>query len=230
MLLYPALLLGFLGSWHCVGMCGPIALALPVPREHRLLGFFTYHIGRIGIYTLFGVLLGLVGYSTIAFDVQRHFTVIAGVILLLIAFMPMLSGWVKRAYFQSRFMLSVKKQTVARFKSRTFSSAFVAGMLNGFLPCGLIYLAAATAMMSNTLTMGALVMVAFGLGTLPGLLAVWLIPTLRMPTLSALIPRLSPVFSLLMGLLLIYRGISIQMPVLDSYLGAIGLGKITICN
>lgn len=229
-MVYSVFLLGLLGSWHCIGMCGPIGMVIPVPREKRIIGFFIYHSGRIGLYAAFGALLGFVGYSAALFEVQRTATLVMGVVVIAISVAPFLSKGLKQAYFSSSLMRWVKAKTVAQFQNKTLRSSFLAGTLNGFLPCGLIYLAGAAAMMADTLQEGAAMMGLFGLGTLPGLFAVWMVPNLRLKTFSSAIPKLAPVFSLLMGLLLIYRGLSVEMPMLDTYLGTIGFRKITICQ
>jgi uncharacterized protein len=92
-MLYTALLLGLLGSFHCVGMCGPIAFMLPVSRDNKLkkiFQIFLYHIGRLLAYSTIGLAFGVVGKSLNLFGFQQQLSIFIGALMILIILLPLL--------------------------------------------------------------------------------------------------------------------------------------------
>lgn len=225
-----ALVIGFLGSLHCFGMCGPIALAIPVPQGKRMLAFALYHAGRILMYALLGLAFGLFGFSVAVGGLQQVLTISIGLFLLLILFVPKVSGRLLAHYYHTSWMKWVRQTTVEQFQRKTFSATFVAGALNGLLPCGLIYMAIGGTLVTAHALQGALFMVVFGLGTLPALLSFWLLPVVFQFKPRVWLQRAVPVFGFALALLFIYRGVSFSIPAIDPYLGAIGFDKIAICK
>lgn len=183
--LLPALLTGLLGSVHCAGMCGGIAgafsLGLPAPLRRsplRLLpALLAYNGGRISSYALAGALAGLLGAQAAAlFPV--HAAQLAGLAVsaaFLIALGLYLGGWWRALTGLERLGAKLWRHLEPlgrRFLPvRSAAQAYALGLVWGWLPCGLVYAALAWALTAGSAARGALYMVAFGLGTLPVLLA-----------------------------------------------------------
>src|SRR5690606_22387661 len=90
-MLWSAVILGLLGSFHCVGMCGPIAFMLPVDRENtskKVFQIFTYHFGRILAYSMIGLFFGLIGKSLYIFGFQQQLSIGIGVLMIVVILMP----------------------------------------------------------------------------------------------------------------------------------------------
>lgn len=224
--LLTAIVLGFLGSFHCVGMCGPIAMALPVHNKPALVKhalIVLYNFGRIITYSFFGFVAGIVGSSFSMAGWQQGFSISVGVLLLLAVFLP------KQLNFTGiNFFVRLKSAIGAMFSKGTRSSLFVIGLLNGLLPCGLVYLGIAGAAVTGSVLKGALFMAAFGLGTLP---AMWLLPLAGgIVTLGFrnTLRKAIPVLVTSMALILILRGLNLGIPYLSPKLNS--NGKIKTCH
>ncbi|HEU5125422.1 MAG TPA: sulfite exporter TauE/SafE family protein [Verrucomicrobiae bacterium] len=213
--LWTAFLLGLIGSLHCAGMCGPLALALPVTSGSALsfaAGRAAYNLGRVLTYCGLGVIFGLMGKTLLLAGIQRWVSISLGVLLLAGLF-----GSRKLALSRpvSVLVAWLKTRMSARLRQRSFSSLLLLGILNGLLPCGLVYVAGAGAVLSDSVLSGAAYMAAFGAGTLPMMLAISgsgkLIPlSLRLKLLKAL-----PISVFLLATLLILRGMSLGIPYLS---------------
>jgi uncharacterized protein len=225
-----ALVIGFLGSLHCLGMCGPIALALPIPEGKRGLAFLIYHSGRILMYALLGAIFGLLGFSVAFGGFQQWLTIGIGVFLMVVLLIPSLSSRFLSRYYNTSWMQWVRHKTVQQFKQKTFRATFTAGALNGLLPCGLIYMAIGGTLATASYWQGATFMVIFGVGTLPALLVFWLLPAFSKFQSKRWLTRAVPVVGFALALIFIYRGVAFSIPQIDPYLGTIGFDKITICR
>lgn len=199
--------LGFLGSFHCVGMCGPIALTLPVQHLggwRKMGGILLYNAGRIVTYMLLGLVFGWLGQQFYLGGWQQGLSIGLGVLLLAAVVFGKLTpkfklGWVQRTL----------GQLLAR---RSTGTLFAIGFLNGFLPCGLVYMAVAGAIATGSVWGGALFMVAFGAGTLPAMAAVaWFSQLLGMKGRLA-VRRAMPYVVGVMAVLLILRGLNLGIP------------------
>ena len=208
-----AIALGFLGSFHCVGMCGPIALALPVHNKPPLFRnslILLYNLGRISTYALFGLLAGLVGESFAMAGFQQGLSVAMGLILLATLFLPLKSSLPVHGFF-----LGIKASLQRVFSKGTRPSLFVVGLLNGFLPCGLVYVGIAGAAATGSLVKGALFMASFGLGTAPLMLALPLLGNKISLSSRNRIRKATPAIVAVMALLLILRGLDLGIPYLS---------------
>lgn len=211
-----ALTLGLIGSFHCVGMCGPIAIALPLPQKswaYKLLGVFLYNIGRVITYAILGAIFGLLGQGIELAGFQKVVSILMGAIMIISVLFPVIfrnrisldsfiTGYV------GRFIGSFKKL----FKIQSLSSLFIIGLLNGLLPCGLVYIAVAGAINTNDVTLGILYMILFGLGTAPMLAFVTLAGSLVSGSFRTKINKLIPYIVVLIGILFILRGLSLGIP------------------
>ncbi len=221
-ILWSALGLGLVGSLHCIGMCGPIALALPATKQSRallLLHRLAYHVGRVMTYMLLGVIVGSFGQIIAFAGFQQGLSLIAGLIILITL---SLSLWVPSALHRlqpNSWLLSLTNRIrdfwSRLFRSPKFLSLFGIGLLNGFLPCGLLYVALAAAAATGNWIDGSLSMFYFGLGTIPALLAVSYLGAFLPAKLRMSASKLIPVGALVMGILLILRGLSLGIPYLS---------------
>lgn len=208
--------LGLAGSFHCIGMCGPIALALPLNRKSFtsiLMGILTANAGRIITYTLLGFLIGSIGFSLHLFRLFQVLSILLGISLIAIAWRKQV---LKRFEFRvPGFQVWVSKKMALLLKQNGSLKLFGIGLLNGLLPCGMIFLALANALLAENPIGSAAAMAAFGLGTLPALLAVGFfaqnINQVFRNKLSAAFPYLLSVI----GLLVILRGANLGIPYLS---------------
>lgn len=218
--IWAAFILGMVGSLHCAGMCGPLALALPATGNTSIsfaAGRLAYNLGRITTYCFLGVLFGLIG-MTFALAGFQHWTSIgAGVAILL--------GLLTSRRFAlnspvTRGVAWIRSNLAGLLHRRTLGSVYFLGILNGFLPCGLVYVACAGAIAAGSLLAGLEQMLVFGLGTVPMMLGIGLAGKLVHVGLRLKFQRLIPVCLGMVGLLLILRGMALGIPYVSPALAA----------
>jgi sulfite exporter TauE/SafE len=208
---YAALLLGFLGSFHCVGMCGPIALMLPANKlDNRSVAFFgrlTYNIGRMITYMFIGMLFGLLGAAFVLNGFQKQLSIISGVILLLVAVFTLIPSTRKKVLgVSSKINIPFRGVLKKLFSGKTTLHHFGIGVINGFLPCGFVYVATAGAINSGSVLNSVMYMAFFGLGTFPVMLLVSYAASWCNFSLSHYVTKATPWISAALALFLIYRG------------------------
>jgi sulfite exporter TauE/SafE len=204
---------GFLGSAHCVGMCGPLALSLP--GTHRMRGQFLaertlYNLGRVLTYTMLGGLVGLVGRGLSLAGVQQGLSVGMGVLMVLVAVVPWVHRQVQRLeQTPSAFLRRVTTPIGSLYERGGLGAMLLIGLLNGLLPCGFVYAALGTAVTAGSVGDSMAFMAAFGLGTGPAMLGVSLVGRLAGTAWRARLRRLAPVGLAVVGVLLILRGLAL---------------------
>jgi uncharacterized protein len=215
-------LLGLAGSLHCAGMCGPLALALPRGAGGTglfILGRIAYNTGRVITYCLLGVVFGLVGKTLWLAGIQRWASIAVGAALITgLLTSKQLFSWRPVTLGVER----LKANMGSLIRQRSVLSLGLLGMLNGLLPCGLVYVACAMATTSQTAVGGAQYMVAFGAGTVPMLLAISLSGTLVPVSFRLKLQRAIPVSVFLLATLLILRGMSLGIPFVSPDLSGTG--------
>lgn len=218
MFLLAALVLGLLGSLHCVGMCGPIALAIPVKREKPGVlagGILIYNFGRAFTYAILGAISGLAGNAVQFVVGQRALSISAGVIILLV----LIAGFFgKKMHLPSPVLnvLSKTKSSLGKlFRQKRMDALLLIGILNGLLPCGLVYAGLAGAAATGSFLNGALFMFVFGIGTIPALFMLSFAGSKISLSLRAKIKRAVPVFVGTMALLLVLRGLGLGIPIIS---------------
>src|SRR6478752_808684 len=167
-MLITAFIMGAIGTMHCLGMCGPLALSLPIVSNNDLSRFISallYNIGRVFTYSFLGAIVGFAGLGFALFGYQQLLSVIMGIILLLFIFLPKISFG--KPKYMAQFFVNVNNRLGVLFRQKNYRSVFFIGMLNGLLPCGLVYIAIAGAVSTASVFKSSLFMAAFGLGTLP---------------------------------------------------------------
>ena len=211
-----AFLLGLLGSFHCVGMCGPIAFMLPLDRKSKakkLLQLSLYHLGRIFTYSFIGLLFGLLGKGIYLFGVQQKISIAMGVLMILIILIPQ-RQFNKYNFSKPIYKLigKIKSALGKELKKKSPDTFFSIGFLNGFLPCGLLYMAIFGSLAFEGIATSALYMVLFGLGTVPLMTAVVFAGNFFGPHFRKKIQKAIPVFVVLIGCLFILRGMGLGIP------------------
>ena len=218
-ILISALILGFLGSFHCAGMCGPIAIALPLHGNtvpQKIFGGALYNFGRTFTYGMMGAIFGLLGQGIEMIGFQQWVSVIMGTLMIVSVIFPALfrnQYNIDRSLFS--FVGKLKKSIGQMFSVRSFSSLFIIGLLNGLLPCGLVYIAIAGAIGTGDVVQGTLYMMLFGLGTIPMMLAISLAGNMMGLALRNKINKLIPVLVVVVGMLFILRGLDLGIPYLS---------------
>ncbi|MDZ4749589.1 MAG: sulfite exporter TauE/SafE family protein [Saprospiraceae bacterium] len=209
--------IGFLGSFHCIGMCGPIALALPVHTfsgVQKYVGIFLYNLGRAVTYSLLGFAFGFVGSQFRLWGLQQVISIGAGVLILL--------------FILSRFSFASKVPGLATLNlwvqrglgkllktAKNSASLFPVGLLNGLLPCGLVYVAIAAALATMSSLNAMLLMFSFGIGTIPVMAGLMMFGHLLSINIRQKINRSVPYFVGLMAVMLILRGMNLGIPYLS---------------
>lgn len=215
MFLLAAISLGFLGSFHCVGMCGPIALSLPVKRDssfNMVTGSLIYNMGRVITYACMGLLFGLLGRGFVLAGWQNILSVTLGTIILVLLFVPKLSILPVNVGIVFRMLEKLKSKIRLLFGVHKLQSLLFIGLLNGLLPCGLVYLGIAGSIATGDVLNGALFMAGFGLGTLPAMLTITVVRDYISIRFRERIRKAVPLFVAMMAVLLILRGLNLGIP------------------
>lgn len=211
-----ALIFGLLSSLHCVGMCGPIALMLPVSRTNsalRIIQTLLYHLGRIFTYGFLGFVFGIFGKGLFIAGLQQRFSIIIGVLMIVYVLLP------KKNLDSFRFLnpffkiVAIIKSNLGKLLTNKSKRSFLLiGILNGFLPCAMIYVALFGALATQDAIQGSLYMILFGVGTIPLMSIVVLISNKITVATRNKILKLVPVFVTILGVLFILRGLGLNIP------------------
>ena len=222
-MIWPAFILGLAGSLHCAGMCGPLAMALPSNdvRIRFVAGRVLNNVGRAVTYAALGLVFGLAGRSVVLAGFQRGLSIAVGVVLL---------GWLvvranRRQFpaaesFLPQLIAPLKSVLGNQLRRRSLAALFAVGLLNGLLPCGLVYLALAGAAGTGHATGGALFMLVFAAGTLPMMLAISMFGHVLQAGLRLKFQRAIPVLVAIIAVLFILRGLSLGIPYLSPDMSA----------
>jgi len=210
-----AFFIGLLGSLHCIGMCGPLAFAVPFKHSgwgHLLWNKFIYQFGRIISYCFLGALVGLMGKQIWQAGLQQGISIFTGALIILAAFSRL-------------FKFSVLKGTPLKILSpfnKVFSYAFkhkfnhlIIGIINGLLPCGFVYLALAGALNTGSIKHGIIYMFWFGVGTVPLMLSAAIIVGFSGFTFRNTLNKIVPYIMLILGFWFLLRGFELNIPYLS---------------
>lgn len=205
--------IGIISSFHCIGMCGPIAMAVPINRKSTwslIFGSIQYNLGRILTYSILGLIVGIIGVSLKLILTFQLISIVSGILMVLFALSKIVQ---KIALFQKlnshifgivTLLFGKLKNTDSNFKPLVF------GIINGFLPCGMVYLALVNSLPSTNLFIGILSMIAFGIGTF---LTMFFVPILiNTNLLKNRFQKWAPILLCIVGLSLILRGMNLGIP------------------
>lgn len=211
-----AFFMGLFGSLHCVAMCGPLTLAVPGARSRwrQLSNALTYQLGRVAIYGLLGLAIGFAGHSVEIAGWQQGISIATG--LLLIA-TGLFSIWGRRIRHVVRWQQAFVQPVITWIGYWLYQPGghFMVGMLNGLLPCGMVYMALAAALSADTVQGSGLFMLSFGLGTWPAMLSVSLIGNIARRRMRFNLAFWLPMISLAMGGWFLLRGAGLDIPYLS---------------
>ncbi|WKD86212.1 hypothetical protein KCTC32516_01573 [Polaribacter huanghezhanensis] len=215
-MLFSAIIFGLLGSFHCIGMCGPIAFMLPVDRTNntkRILQISVYHFGRLFTYGILGLLFGFLGKGFYLFGFQQYVSIVIGVLMILMVVLPKKTintfSITKPIY---KLLSGVKNRLGKELKKKKTDTFFTIGFLNGFLPCGLVYMAIFASIATGNVVEGSLYMVLFGLGTIPLMTAFVYLGNFTTGLVRKRIQQFIPVAVVVIAVLFILRGMGLGIP------------------
>jgi sulfite exporter TauE/SafE len=217
-LLLTALVMGAIGSMHCVGMCGPLALMLPIQQltiRAKFISALLYNVGRMITYGMLGLIAGSIAHTATFFGYQQWISITAGLVILFFVWMPRISTSNVATRTTSNWMNKLRTLLSRFFTRKGYSSSLFTGMLNGLMPCGLVYMALAAAMISGSVINSGLFMMVFGLGTLPAMWALIFFGNTIPVSVRYRLKKLYPVLMSLNACLLIIRGMGLDIPYLS---------------
>jgi uncharacterized protein len=232
--LWTALIIGFGGSFHCIGMCGPIALALPVSGSGSTFAVsrILYNFGRILSYMFMGAIIGFLGGKVILFGLQQFLSVAIGVLIIIFLVIP------PQKRIQLTYLPVVRKRIIILqnsirnlFSKNTGASFLFIGILNGFLPCGFVYIGLSQASIAGDFFNGMLVMLLFGIGTYPAMLAASVFGKLISIESRRKMSKILPYMAAVLAVIFIMRGMGLGIPYLSPKLsGSMTRHIPTHCN
>lgn len=202
--------LGIGSSLHCLGMCGPLMMAVPFPEGKRVAAWFklSYFIGKALAYGSLGAIIGLLGLRSVWGEAQQYISIVAGVLVLLMVLFPIFKPKAIRFPFANVF-----RKVMGQIQSRPQMHHFLQlGFLNGLLPCGMVYIALTAALASGGPQDGFVAMMFFGMGTAPVLWIMVLVKGKLSWNVRQKLKPLSLGLSVLVGLLLVVRGLNLGIP------------------
>jgi uncharacterized protein len=225
--------LGAAGSLHCVGMCGPLSLALPthhLSKTQKFLSLLTYQFGRIITYSFIGLIFGLAGRRIYISGYQQWFSIALGIIVLVMAAMYFISKNSVHLSFFNRFYFSIQQLISRLLKKQGGPFSFLLlGLANGLLPCGLVYVAVAATLSFTEISESVSFMAMFGAGTLPAMMLMGYAGQMINVEARKLMRKAVPVFITLMGVLLILRGLNLGIPFISPEMPQ-SPGDATVCH
>ena len=215
-MLFTAFIFGLISSFHCIGMCGPIALMLPVDRSNqakKVTQIISYHLGRLTAYGTIGLLFGILGKGFYLAGMQQNLSLFIGVAMIMVLLIP--EKIVAKYNFSKpifKLISKVKSLLGSQFKKKSYKSLFTIGLLNGFLPCGMVYVALFGAIAMQSALFGTYYMLLFGLGTVPMMSSVVYLNSLMTISFRNRIQKIIPYVGVVIGILFILRGLGIGIP------------------
>jgi uncharacterized protein len=227
-------ILGLVSSLHCIGMCGPIAMMIPNsglrisfaekvqnsesirnPQSaiRNLYSTLLYNSGRITTYAAYGLVFGLIGRSFAWFGWQQKISITLGMIIILALVIPKIATrQTLFSNYSNKLMLRLRGSLSKLLFKGSPASLYGIGLLNGLLPCGMVYMALAGAIATGNALDGSLFMAMFGLGTFPAMAAICYFGSMIRPSFRSSARKIFPAVMVLMATLLILRGLNLGIP------------------
>lgn len=234
MLFYSAFLLGLVSSLHCVAMCGPIAAMLPVDRTNimrQALQIFIYHCGRLTAYATIGMCFGFLGRGFYMAGIQQHLSIFAGCMMTAIAIMPI--KFFARYNFSGpvfKTITAIKSNLGKQFKKKSYSAIYSIGLLNGFLPCGMVYAALFGALSTQHVSWGILYMLLFGAGTIPLMAGISYLQIFFTTPLRNRMQKIIPYALAAIGILFIIRGMGMHIAYVSPEMTSLFVKRMPDCH
>ena len=225
--------LGFIGSLHCAGMCGPLALALPFNQQKgimQLVGNTTYQLGRVTTYAFIGLLFGFIGRGFSLAGIQQPLSITLGIAMILIILVPRLFPLHRTPAFLQKGVITLKKQLGSFLNKRGIGAFYITGVLNGFLPCGLVYMALLGALGIGSPLDSAAFMAAFGFGTFPMMFGIALTGSFISLTWRKRFSKAVPYAVVLLGIIFILRGMGLGIAFVSPPTQALEINQTQSCH
>lgn len=220
--LLAGILLGLMGSVHCIGMCGPLVMSIHTRNGQNKsnIGYqAAYHFGKITAYLIIGLIFGSIGQSLHVFLSQQKLSILLGIgFILYFLFSHFKFG-------NSSYLFASKLTQVSRFftsivEQKSLPKLFLSGLGNGFLPCGLVYTAASASIASGHWETSLWFMFGFGLGTIPSLTSVVYLVCIIPNHIRSFLSYFYKYLVLIVGILLILRGLNLGIPYISPAMNA----------
>ncbi|MCB0722635.1 MAG: sulfite exporter TauE/SafE family protein [Ignavibacteriae bacterium] len=231
---WAGLILGFVGSFHCAGMCGPIAMALPGSgyKDFKFIfGRLIYNSGRVITYALMGALFGFLGNRIAISGLQQELSIVLGILILIsLSFYFLGSKNKYSAKLLTKYTSIIKKPLATLFKKKSYFSLLLIGVINGLLPCGFVYIAIAGSLSTGGVTSGILFMTLFGLGTFPIMLSASVFGNIIRNKIRIPYAKILPSLSVVIAILLILRGLNLGIPYISPELKSTPQDSEVICK
>lgn len=224
-MLWTALVLGFLSSFHCIGMCGPIALAVGSSSGKKyLFNKILYNLGRSLTYALLGLLIGSIGFSLSLTGIQQGISVAMGVLVVVLSLSFKNADRFLTFPVLSKFVSWIKSTLGKLLKSGSKLAFFTTGIVNGLLPCGMVYMALVVALGMQSPIDGGIYMFFFGIGTIPLLLVLMVSGSFISITRRQVVQKAIPYLGVLIGVLMVFRGLGLGIPGLSPQMATFDYG------
>jgi sulfite exporter TauE/SafE len=216
-------------------MCGPIALAVGGKGSNKFLfNKVIYNLGRSFTYALLGLIVGSLGFSLSLAGVQQGLSVGMGLLVVLLSLSYKKADQLLTIPALSGVVTWIKSKLSQYLRSGSRTAFFSTGLVNGLLPCGMVYMALVVAMGMQSPLLGSAYMFFFGLGTIPMLLGLMVsgdfLPVVRRQQFQKAIPYLG----MLIGILMVFRGLGLGIPGFSPELAVFDYGtqqvEITMCH
>jgi sulfite exporter TauE/SafE len=223
-----AFFIGLFGSVHCIGMCGPLAFAVPSFHTRWWLVVadkIIYNLGRVVSYSFLGLLFGLIGKQLWMYDMQQGVSVISGMLIIMAGLSRLYNIRLKDKKVLSVLLLPVNK--MLNYALQHKAGHFIVGVFNGFLPCGFVYLALVGAINTTTPIAAAQFMFWFGMGTFPLMLLATVSSGFMGPAVRRRINKGMPYLMVCLGIWFLVRGLNLNIPYLSPQKQSSG---VNICH
>ncbi|HEY9000775.1 MAG TPA: sulfite exporter TauE/SafE family protein [Mucilaginibacter sp.] len=211
-----AFFVGLFGSLHCIGMCGPLAFAIPVSQKgwlSLLTDKFIYNLGRVLSYATLGFIIGFIGRQLWISGLQQGISLASGLLIVLAGFSRMFKIRLFNGKASSKFLTPISKAINYAIQHR--AGNFAVGVLNGFLPCGFVYLALVGAINTASPLSAVEYMFWFGAGTFPLMLAATVSSGFMNATFRRRVNKALPYLMVCLGFWFILRGMDLNIPYLS---------------
>jgi sulfite exporter TauE/SafE len=224
--------LGAVSSLHCVGMCGPLAMALPVhhlSKTQKFLSLLFYQFGRIITYASLGLIFGLLGRRIYLAGFQQGFSIAMGIVVILILALYWIYKNPLHPSFLSKLYHTVQSWIIKILRSPKSGFSFLLlGIVNGLLPCAMVYVAIAGALTTTEVSYSVAFMAMFGAGTLPAMMMISYVGQLVSIPVRRAMRNIVPLFVALLAVILILRGLNLDIPFISPALEP--PGKVVSCH
>src|SRR6218665_240884 len=215
-LMFNGFILGIASAFHCMVMCGPIALALPLNRKNTTTifqGIAVNQLGRILTYTILGRTLGFFGFQLPLFHGFQIATVLTGIAFLIVIWKP---RWLKKLECQPDFLNRFRQQKMGQLlQQKSQFNLFFIGILNGLLPCALILVALSISLTLGSPENGIIFMLGYGLGTIPGITIVAFLGARMFQQIPFKVRKSAPITFSFIAMMMILRGLNLGIPYLS---------------